>query len=451
MGAMKKIYPVIFLLLGLYACRKTNTAQPQGNTFFKTYDTHLSNWNYSKSFIYATGGITTDNEGNLYTWYFDTCLSHAYTANILGALNTVAVLKTDKHGNMIWNRRLFAFTPAWIPRTYGLFSNDDFACIGDQLYLAGQDTNGHFTILKFNADGNYLGEIPLNGLAPAGAAIRGFYSMWPTKEGNLLLNFTCRQPSLPETTAPYVVMVSASGAPIWQTSAFPFSVSDTLSDSSMLSSVVENNDGSFTFAGLGYNDNFGPFSYVQTNIINCYHLDKNGRLLFARSLYEGSGLVATGQQIQLYKCNGLVFFPKIFVGASGYIVGATQLYDQTTDYDLKFFHSDTAFNVLDSSEIREGSSVIELSAIMQKQNGNLIFTTWEDKPPSVTYLCHFYEMSPQYTIITKKQIGLNNLATTVSGITLNDGDHIAITGLIQPLGVDTGKLFILKMDNNELY
>jgi hypothetical protein len=443
---VNRIFPIVLIsLCSLCACKKTATNTYSADTFFKVYNAPIAKDLGSNATTNSSGAVTSDANGNIYILYYDALLANN------GALY---MLKTDKYGKMVFNKRYFKFY--LYQQVYYYIAN--FICLDETLYLAGLDSTGKWTILKINCtDGQVAGQIPLAGIIPPGAKVSSFSiaDMWQTKAGNLLINAYYTTPL--GYTKPILSLLSPDGTIIWSKSDFPFPLfkSGDYEEGSCISELA---NGNFVFGTVGVRWTNTAVAYeTKTVELNFYTLSSGGSLLSVDSLTAGG-------EVQYYYISGIYnkISPEIlsfFLFPSplgGYIIAANEYYGYTSQsgnylYRLKVIKTDISFHVLDSAYVNPANSDVNISGIVQKADGSIMVSLEDQQLPVTNDLCYLYEIAPDASVKKVRQVGLSSQSTFISGMSQANDGHIVMGGLIQTNGIDTNNIFILKTDGNGNY
>jgi len=430
----------------LFSCKKTATSPFPADTFFKVYSVPIANGTGTLSNITFGGNIVTDDSGNTYIFYFN---------NLVANGGVISLLKTDKYGKMAWYKNYIPFVPYLEFSYYGIC----LIRIGETLYLSGKDSTQNWTMLKFNCpDGKLTGQISLGGILPPGARSGSLYisTIWQTKEGNILVNgyFTAAA----GYTKPLLVMMNISGDIIWSKSDFPFH----FPNSTQVNYDAENGycmdelpDGSFLFGTVAscWID-ITTVSEVETYTLNFYHISSSGSLLSTDSLAAGGHIGYFNSPTTIFLDSNVGEITEFFVFPSpqgGYIIVGEETYNLVLSNRIKVIRTDASYHVLDSSYIAPANSSLLISGIIQKTDGAILLSVYDEQLPVTNDLCNLYEIAPDISVKKIQEVGLLSQSVYMSGMTQTNDGHIVMGGLIQTNGLDTNNIFILKTDENEHY
>ena len=440
-------YSLTLMLLAFFAlsCKKNNSTASSGNeanTFLKVYGVHIQNSAKStNTTINASGSVTSDENGNIYAWYFDSLISGA---------RRIAIIKTDKNGAMIWNKSYFEFSPSsW---DIDLINNNyiwqDFVCIGQTLFLCGSDAaNKNWAMLKIDcADGKITGQFSLNNLIPANNNYFLIRSIWPTKNGNILVNCSAGMPN--GYTKPVLSMFDQSGNLIWMKNNFPCPFSDSGNFNESPFTLMELSNGDFIYGSIGMYSFTANDASITSSVLYFHHLTSSGNLVRTDSLAQGA--FNWSGNPPFYNSDGTSqHFSLLTSSLGGYIIVSNEDYAFSTATRIKILKTDASFRVTDSSYVDLGNSFAP--CVVQNNSGDIVMSVVSQVLPLPNFVCTLYKIGPDGHIVNQSEIGLPHQSVFVSGMFHTADDHILISGLIQSANIDTNNLFILKTDNNVRY
>jgi len=440
----KNIAFCLLLLLLVSACKKSTTNNTaQDNTFFHVYNVQIAKNNKTtNTTIASSGALASDANGNIYAWYSD---------SVISGNNRFAILKTDKNGNKIWNTSYFPFSPCRVDIDLNVndYFSQDFICIGLSLFICGKDTANNWEIIKINcSDGSIAGRFPLNSLEPA-RSYNYFliYSIWPTKDGNILINAFS---DLGGFGTPTLAKMDLSGNVIWVNNNFPSRVPDSTAFEEFPYCMMELNGnyvygtvGMHNFTGVGV---YSAYTFTSSTLYLHYLSSSSGNILNTDSLTQGTYNNSSGNPAFI-NGNGASQVFSIFPSSlGGYIILSSEIYDVTQDARVKILKTDASLHATDSSYISLGNSMV--SCAVQDHDGNIIMSVFNQVFPIPNAICMLYKIAPDGSIVAHNQVGLSNQSAFISGMCPASDDYIFMAGLIQFSNIDTNNLFILKTDNN---
>ena len=126
---------LLLLLFAVCSCKKsTSNNVTGGNTFFKLYNVPIAkDSKTTRTTTYSSGAMVSDNDGNIYVWYYD---------SLVAGRHRFAIIKTDKNGKKIWNESYIPFDAFRVD--IDLNNNNltwqDFTCNGQSLFIGGRDS-----------------------------------------------------------------------------------------------------------------------------------------------------------------------------------------------------------------------------------------------------------------------------------------------------------------------
>ena len=436
---VSSLYVLIVILFVAGSCKKSSISAHQGDTFFKQYDVRIAKDDKTtRTTTTASGAIASDNDGNIYAWYFD---------SLIGSEHRLAIIKTDKYGKKIWNTSYTPFYPFRVD--IDLNNNNDtwqdFFCIGESLYIGGNTPSKDWMVLKINcSDGKISSQFNVNQLMPAYRSYFLLWRMWPTKNGNILLAATSGSPGGFET--PILAMMDQSGNLLWVKNSFPCQVADSTEFQELPYCLLELDNNNFIFGTMGmhyFSDGTG--NSLVSSTLYFRHMNISGVLTGTDSLRQG--IYNRDGNPAFVNSDGAAQIFSVFTSpAGGYIILSTETYDYFQDARVKIIKTDASFYVEDSSYISLGCSVV--TSAVQGKGGEIIMSVFSQILPMPNVICNLYKIAPNGSVVAQNQVGLSNQSTFVSGMLPTNDDHVIMGGLIQFANVDTNNLFILKTDNN---
>jgi len=436
---------IAFCICNLLACKKTTTSPYPSDTFLKVYSLPLAKGQGTSTTANSVYSIVSDQSGYIYTYYDDSLPGSTATYS---DASSIAILKTDKYGNIVWKKHYAVF---YVHGQDAYYYN--FICNGQTLYLLGQDTLNNWTILKFNcSDGQLTGQIPLNGLLPTGSVAGSLYVIGMTlnNEGDFMLSSWYNVSN--GFQAPMLTRLNTDGSVKWSKSDFPIPSLHPHESFENIRCITETGTGDFLVGTVLLSLPDSNASYeIATFTMNFYHFSSTGNLLSKDSLPGGAsiGYQNTSFYGRFYNSDGEInSFSTFPAPQGGYIIVADENY-QFSSYRLKIFKTDNSFNVLDSAFIAPPNCNLYYSGIIQKADGTIVVSVIDEALPLTNNFGYVYEVAPDLTIKKIEQIGLTSQSVVINGMNATYDGHIIMSGVIQKNGIDTNNLFILKTDNNE--
>ena len=439
---MKKLITLILALIlcqGIISCKKNSAATHPPDTFFKVYNEPVAKQSITtRTTTYSSGSMAVDNNGNIYVFYQDSLIS---------GYPRLAIIKTDKNGEKIWNVSYLPFNPVRIDVDLNNNNNTwpDFLCIGQSLFIAGADSSGNRKVLRINCSGGKMtNQFSLEQIAPSTRSFFQLVGMWPTIEGNLLVG--AWSSSVGGFQTPVLNLLDQSGNLIWANNNFPCPVPDSSNFHEHPYCLLELTNGNFIYGTVGmygFSDNNG--NSLVSSTLYFRQLSSSGNLIRTDSLAQG--VYNSSGDPTFINSNGAAQSFSLFTSPlGGYIIVSLETYDYYQDARVKILKTDPSFHVQDSSYVSLGCSVV--TSAVQNKEGEIIMSVFNQVLPVTNIICNLYKIEPNGSVTTQNQIGLPTQSVFISGMSLTNDDHILMDGLIQFANVDTNNLFILKTDKD---
>ncbi len=450
MNLLKNIVLLGCVVLGISACKKSTTS-PQQDTFIKVFPEPTLAFNAGpNSFQSNTGDIVTDNAGNCYCWYYQK------NTAVGGWATKLAILKTDSKGNQVWNRVYGSFHVASYQWNRRLVNSGNFICDGQSLYIAGTDTAGTPSLLKFNTDGDLLFKTPLD-LLPNGQPLHTINNLWPLSNGNFIVNGTYTRTIGPVKgedggSVPFLAMISPSGGVLWQDNDLPFPLQDSTADYATIEGMAEMPDGSMIFSGTGYysTDNTSLSGTLAT-YINVYKLTADGQLQYSRSTYGGQYIESRGTSVTyaLVTDYDLQFSQVLLLPSGNPLLIMAILQNNSGDFSIRLTKLDASSgSAVDSSDINTGEGLYLRKAI-NRSDGNVMINAYTNF--NTTTRSKLFTVGSDLSLVNTGTFSFPNESIYTSGLSLAGNDHYVLAGTIQSFGKDSSNLLMIKTNGNAQY
>ena len=416
------------------ACKKTHTSPPTTNDFLKVYNVHL--WSTNLANFALTGSIATDNDGNNYFWFYDSIAS----PNL-----RLAIVKTNKTGDLIWKKNYFLNVPGNSNPNLSLPVYKNFICGDQYLYLLGSDTSSANCLFKLNCvDGNTNSRITFDNILPPNTFVN---SIWPASDGNILL--ICSKLNIYNYASPGLSLITTSGTQLWSWFQLPYATSHT---SETANAITELKDGSFMFGTLYVNKKdtlAGQFS--ETRTLKFYHISNSGSLSGTNAINGGTDLSNNMGGLYAYDSIDAIRSYYLFSNtAGGYNIISTAAYKNDSRYlnRIKLLKTDDSFRVTSTGYINPPPGNSVLSSVVQKTDGTILASVFNDGAPQILYSCSLYNIAPDGSSTAINDLPLSYQSIFITDISQAKDGHLLFTGVLQTYATDTNNVFLMKTDNN---